>query len=112
MNSIIDTLLVPLGTGLAGSFGGWFFGRKRQNIQNIDMALETWKKVVDSLEDRVDKLLSEVEELTRQNCLLREEVDSLKDEIRISKRKNRQITTLENKIQRYEKILDDNGIDY
>lgn len=112
MRDILATILISLGTGLAGHFSGWFFGRKRQSIENIDMAIATWQKVVDSLENRVDKLLDEVNDLTKQNRLLRDEIESLKDEIRISKSKNRKITTLENKIATYEKLLDDNGIDY
>ncbi len=112
MKEVLITIFIALGTGMAGSFSGWFFGRKRQSIENIDMAIETWQKVVDSLENRVTILLKKVDDLTKENYALREEVEQLKNEILLQNRKNRKIGILEKKIYKYEKLLDDNGINY
>jgi len=112
MNDIITTILVSLGTGFTGVFSGWFFGRKRQSIENIDMALETWQKVVDSLERRVGILLEKVDALTLENERLKNEVNNLRDELLASNKKDKKIEQLERKIIRYERLLADNGIEY
>lgn len=112
MQEILTTTLIALGTGMAGSFSGWFFGRKRQNIDNIDMALNTWQKVIDQLEGRVDTLLQKVDTLQSENAQLKEEIIQLRAEVAESRRSQKRIEILEKKIQRYEKLLSDNSIDY
>ncbi|MBN1987832.1 MAG: hypothetical protein JW783_00360 [Bacteroidales bacterium] len=112
MTDIISTVIISLLTGLAGGFSGWFFSRKRQNIENIDLALTTWQKVVDSLENRVTVLLSKVDALTAENYQLREELERLKIEMQAKLRENKKIEQLEKKVQKYEKLLTDNNIEF
>lgn len=112
MNEVASTIVIALGTGLAGSFGGWIFGRKRQNIENIDMALETWQKVVDSLEKRVDTLLTKVDALSKENDELKDEIAKLREEIALSAKRNKKNEQLEKTIAKYEKLLTDNGIHF
>ena len=112
MSDMLSTILISLGTGIAGGFSGWIFTRKRQNLENIDMALDTWQKVVGNLEVQVDKLLKKVDCLTEENTRLKQEVSSLRDELLMLNKKDRKIEMLEKKVQRYEKILDDNSISY
>lgn len=112
---MIDTIyavILTLGSGMAGGFSGWFFTRKRQNIENIDLALTTWQKVVDSLERRVDSLLLKVDSLTDENTKLKEEISQLRDELLLINKKDRKIEQLEKKVQKYEKLLTDNGIEF
>ncbi len=112
MTEALITIFVSLGTGMAAAFSGWFFGRKKQNIEAIDMALDTWKKVIDQLEGRVEVLLRKVDELQNENVALKEEIAMLKAEIMTSKSDKRKIEQLERKVAKYEKILIDNNIDY
>lgn len=112
MSEVLVTVLIALGTGFSGAFSGWFFGRKKQNIATIDMALNTWQKVIDQLEGRVDVLLRKVNELQDENTSLKEEVIQLRAEIQESRRNRKKIETLEKKITRYEKLLLDNHIDF
>lgn len=111
METII-TIIIALGTGLAGSFSGWFFGRRKQRIDEIDAATETWKNIVDSLELQINKLLKartadslKIEELTNK-------VSELNEKISVMEERLKDIAKLERKIQRYEKIMDNNNIDY
>lgn len=110
MTDAITTILIALGTGFSAAFSGWFFGRKRQNIENIDMALDTWQKVIGQLEERVDVLLKKVNDLQEENAALKEEVIQLRAEIQESRRSHKKIEALEKKIVRYEKLLADNDI--
>lgn len=112
MSETLSAIMLALGTGFTGAFSGWFFGRKRQNIENIDMALETWQKVVDSLEKRVGILLEKVDALTLENERLKNEVSNLRDELLASNKKDKKIEQLERKIIRYERLLADNGIEF
>lgn len=119
MENIIATILISLGTGIAGSFSGWFFGRKRQKIANIDAATETWQKIVNSLECQIDKLLKQreqdaikIEEMSMQMCAMKAEIASLKQDIETLQSKIKNIQKLENKIVKYEKLLNDNNINY
>ena len=55
------TILIAVGTGLASSFSTWFFSKKQynsqvenQDIANIDVAADVWKKIIDNLK-QIDK---------------------------------------------------------
>jgi peptidoglycan hydrolase CwlO-like protein len=109
---MIETILASVVASVLGTFCGWFFGRKRQKIENIDAATETWQKIVDALEARLMKELEKVqcyeqkiEELTKQVHDLKTEIEELKDG-------NRKMRLLEKKVLKYEKLLTDNKIDY
>lgn len=75
---------------IAGSFGGWLFGRKKYNtevegnkVQNFDAAIEAYKKMYEDM----------IEDLKTQNGELKEEVNSLKSELAENRK---QIITLTN----------------
>lgn len=79
-----------LATAFAGTFFGWLFGRKKYNaevegtrVQNFDAAIEAYKKMY---EDMID-------DLKVQNGELKEEVESLKQELSENRK---QIITLTN----------------
>lgn len=112
MEDTILTIIIALGTGLAGSFSGWFFGRKKQNIENIDFALTTWQKVVDSLEKRVEVLQASVDYWTKENDELRRELAHMKLEIAKKENVDKDNEVLKSKLIRYEKLLADNNIKY
>ena len=73
LSFIYDIIATVIATGV-GAFFGWFFTRKKQNIDTIDAAIDTWQKVVDSLENQVQKQLTNIE------CL-RNEKDSLSSQV-------------------------------
>jgi len=99
---LITTIIISFGTGLAGCFGGWFFGRKRQNIDNIDAAVETWKKVVNSLEEQVEKSLKREEQ--SRNC-----IEELKESVRMLRM---EVNNLTEKLQKTEKLLKEHNIEF
>lgn len=77
-------------TAVAGSLGGWLFGRKKYNtevegnrVQNFDAAIEAYKKMYEDM----------ISDLKEQNGELKEEVDSLKKELAENRK---QIITLTN----------------
>ena len=79
-----------LGTAFAGTFFGWLFGRRREKVelegtkvQNFDAALDAYKKMYEDM----------IEDLKSQNTELKEEVDSLKQELSENRK---QIITLTN----------------
>lgn len=109
---ILTTILISLGTALAGSFSGWVFGRKRQSIENIDMARNTWQNIVDSLEKQIHALVSKVDTLSAENLELKEEVEALKNEILTRNSRAKENEVLKSKIKYYEKLLSDSGITY
>lgn len=111
------TIFVALGTGLASSFTTWLFSRKQQDIANIDAAIGTWQKIVDSLETRVNKLLEECTSLRDENSNLLKEISELKSEIMKLKVETKKITRyektikdLEDKVAKYEQLLTANNI--
>lgn len=122
----IFTLVSGLFTAGLGGFFGWFFTRKQynsqvknQDITNIDAAFETWQKIINSLETRVDKLLGDCEVLRGENTNLLKEISELKNEIMKLKteskkivRYEKKITELEEKVAEYEHLLSSNGIAY
>lgn len=119
MNDTLMTTLLSFFTAFSGAFIGWLFGRKRQkgelnrlHIDNIDAAIATWQKVVDALEAQVARLLEQkksdadkIEELCKQVSVLQDTVDDLQCRLRLTEK-------LEEKIQRYEKLLGEHNIAY
>ena len=103
-----------------------FLTRKQQkktaaksHIENIDLASETWHKVVSRLEERIEKLINQQTILRDENIHLREEVYKLREELAALKeiqkkcdKYDRKINELQKKIEKYERLLDDNNIDY
>lgn len=84
------TMVGYLVTAFAGTFFGWLFGRRKYNaevegtrVQNFDAAIEAYKKMYEDM----------IEDLKVQNGELKEEVDSLKQELSENRK---QIITLTN----------------
>lgn len=83
-------ILGYFGSALAGSFGGWLFGRKKYNeevnstkVQNFDAAIEAYKKMYEDM----------ITDLKDQNGELKKEVSDLKEELAENRK---QIITLTN----------------
>lgn len=73
ITGIVETTVA---TGIGGFFG-WFFTRKKQNIDTIDAAIGTWQKVVDSLEKQVQKQLVSLEALRNERDSFSTQVSEL-----------------------------------
>ena len=79
-----------LATAFAGTFFGWLFTRRKYNeevkgskVQNFDLALDAYKKMYEDM----------IEDLKSQNKDLKDEVESLKQELSENRK---QILTLTN----------------
>lgn len=102
MEMIMTTILIALGSGFAGAFSGWFFGRKKQHLETIDYALETWKKVVDHLETRINVMLEQTEKLQQRISELEKENKSLRDDLQNMNHEFVKFKELQKKISKYE----------
>lgn len=109
---ILIYLVAPLILTAVGAWGGWFFGRKKQQVDTIDAANTTYNNIINSLEINVNKLLTKNEEATAQIEKLTAEVKVLREEIETLKGYAKENEKLKKTIVRYEKLLDSNSIDY
>lgn len=114
-----EYILSTLGGTIIGSLSGWLIGRKKQRIEEIDAAVETWRKIVDSLQEQIDKLLlqrqedsEKIEKLTRETIELNRQVKTLREEVENLQQKVKSINKLEKTIARYEKLLEEHNITY
>lgn len=108
----LTTLLITFGTGMVSAFCGWFFGRKKQRIEEIDAATETWKKIVNSLEEEIGKLLAQRADDSKKIDSMKEEIESLKSKLGDFNSVLKRVDRLEKKVTRYEKLLEDNNIEH
>ena len=124
MKELLFQIGVPFATAFLGGFAGWFFKRKRieienrglatsnhrQDITNIDAAVDTWRKVVDNLEEQISHLLEQRQKDSLQISELSREVLNLRNEVLVLQNKLEQQAGNLEKIARYEKLLNENGI--
>lgn len=112
LETFLMWVVAPLISAIAAGFGGWFFGRKKQQVETIDAANTTYNNIINSLEINVNKLLAKNAELTAQIEMLTSEVRTLRDEIELLKGHAKENEKLKKTIVRYEKLLDTHNIDY
>jgi chromosome segregation ATPase len=112
LETFLMWVVAPLISAIAAGFGGWFFGRKKQQVETIDAANTTYNNIINSLEINVNKLLAKNAELTAQIEMLTSEVRTLRDEIEMLKGHAKENEKLKKTIVRYEKLLDTHNIDY
>lgn len=69
----MNDLLIILGTAGAGSFFGWFFTKKKQNVEiigaeidNDTKVIELWKGWSEHLERELEKMSEKIELLTKR----------------------------------------------
>lgn len=106
MNEVLTTTLIALGTGGAGSLVTWFFSRKTERVKlnqdtitAIDMATDTWRKIVGSLKQQI-------EELVEENNKLREVVEGLASELESMRKIAQKVEKYEKRIKELESALD------
>lgn len=92
-----DDILVPGVTGLITGFTGWFFGRKKENveiqgseIQNTQEAVKIWREMAQELSDKVKVLSDRIDVLTEEVHQLKLENNNLKLQV-IANNENNQI---------------------
>ncbi len=92
---------------------------KKQTLENIDTAADTWQKIVDKLELQIEKLLEKTEKLCNENTNLKNEIYLLKEELaslkylqKKTERYEKQINILREKVSHYELLLTSNGIEF
>ncbi len=116
---MLPTIISSLTTTAAGTILGWFFGRRRQNIDNIDAAVETWQKIVDALQAQIERLLQQresdaqkIETLSREINLQINQIENLKMKVEKLETEVAKKDRLEALLKRYEKTMSDAGIKY
>ena len=114
-----ETLITSIVSIIVGAFCGWFFTRKRQNIDNIDAAVETWQRIVNSLQEQIDRLLDQrasdaakIESLSEQVKQQNLHIEQLQEQVASMDAKVKSVSRLEKTIARYEKLMDAAGIEY
>lgn len=112
LETFLMWVVAPLISAIAAGFGGWFFGRKKQQVETIDAANTTYNNIINSLEFNVNKLLAKNTELTTQIENLTSEVRTLRDEIELLKGHAKENERLKKINAKYEKLLDTHNIDY
>lgn len=114
-----EYILYTISGTVLGSLSGWLVGRRKQRIEEIDAATETWRKIVDSLQAQIDKLLKQRQEdsdkidtLTKETIALNQQVKTLREELENLQGKVKNVNRLEKTITRYEKLMDEHNIEY
>ncbi len=90
-----ETVIIALGTSFAGGFGGWVFGRRKNDaeakqveLQNVSNAITIWREAAEKLSNQL-ALYNEQLSVQRQiNAELRQKVDELTEEVRQLKKQN------------------------
>lgn len=78
MNEIIQSLLIPILTTIAGAFSGWFFGRRKQQAEAVMNELETVEKAVSIWRQIAQDLQKEMASQSEQIAKMRTEIDALR----------------------------------
>ena len=109
VNALIG-LVTAAGTGLLT----WAFAKKKYDaevsksrIENIDMAADTWQKMVNSLESQLQNFTVKMDALRTENNQLRDAVYQLQTEISELKSANKKLICKVNELQKYEKKISD-----
>jgi len=107
-----QTLLIGIGGTFFGGLTGWLFGRKRQNIDDIDAATKTFNNIIKSLEEKINNLLEQQKKDTQRIAEMAKEIENLRQEIENLKADKQENIKLKKRIEKYEKIMKDNNIVY
>jgi len=119
LENILIWIISPVAGMVAGAWGGWFFGRKRQRIDTIDAATDTFNKIIQQLRSEVGIYQQEKDkhtELIRQQSQkineLADQVKKLSEEVECLRREKRENALLKKKIDKYTRLLDSHNIEY
>ena len=126
LEMILLYIIAPSVTIGLSVWGGWFFGRKKQRIETIDAATDTFNKIIKQLREQVEAYVGKddinTERFNKQETQLNtatkkiEELEStikrLSDEVESLRREKKENALLKKKIDKYTKLLDDNNIEY
>lgn len=107
-----QSLLIGAGSSFFGALAGWFFGRKRQRIDNIDAATKTFNNIIESLEEKINNLLEQAKKDAIKIAEMAAEIESLRQEIERLKADRQENVKLKKQVLRYEKLLQENNIVY
>lgn len=80
MEQLIEMLLVPFLTSVAGAFSGWFFGRRKQTAEAVQSELESVEKAVTIWREVAQDLKKELTEQGLQLQMLQDEVRTLRQD--------------------------------
>jgi len=112
-------IVSPVITAVVAGWLGWFFGRKRQKIDNIDAATDTFNKIIEQLRKEIGIYQREkdssgelIKQQSQQIKELTGEVRRLSEEVEGLLRWKKENIALKKKIEKYEKLLTTNNIDY
>ncbi|MDA3943726.1 MAG: hypothetical protein PF694_09335 [Bacteroidetes bacterium] len=114
MSNWLETALITIVPTILGSFGGWFFGRKKTaaetksvELDNVEAAVKIWRESAENLSQQLTIYNKELMSLRQENASLRDRLETLEDEIKEIRRANsslnRQVTQLKKKSQHNDK---------
>ena len=116
---ILAWVISPVISMVAGAWRGWFFGRKRQRVDTIDAATDTFNKIIEQLRKEIgiyqqekDKHTELIQNQSRQIKDLADQVRKLSEEVEGLRREKRENALLKKKIDKYERLLDSHNIEY
>ena len=117
--TILMWVVAPVITSAIGAWLGYFFGRRRQKIDDIDAATATFNKIIKQLREEVETFVNEkgrnreiIENQSKQIRELTTEVQRLSKEVEALKADQKENVHLKKKISRYEKILVTHNIEF
>ncbi|MCL2290820.1 MAG: hypothetical protein FWC34_09010 [Bacteroidetes bacterium] len=117
--AIMMWIIAPVIATAAGGLGGWFFSRKRQRIDNIDAATDTFNKIIAQLRSELgihaeekDRNTGLIEKQSQQIKELTSEVHKLSKEVEGLRREKKENIILKKKIEKYESLLITHNIKY
>lgn len=75
--------------GVLGTWAGWFFGRKKQaaevkgaELENVQEAIKIWRETALQLQQKVEKLETEMEQLRQEVATVHAENIRLKQQMK------------------------------
>ena len=117
--TVMMWVIAPVIAALAGGWGGWIFGRKKQRIDEIDAATGTFNKIIEQLRKEVEVLIAErahnrelIEKQSEQIKNLTEEVRKVSAEVERLRITQKEMGGLKRKVEKYEKLLTEHNIDF
>ncbi|MDD4374825.1 MAG: hypothetical protein PHG67_12985 [Bacteroidales bacterium] len=115
MSSWLETALIAIIPTIAGSFGGWFFGRKKTaaetksiELENVSAAVKIWRESAENLSQQLSIYNKELIGLRKENSDLRDRLENLENEIEAIRKQNtslnRQLSQLKKQSKDHDKV--------
>ena len=113
---MLQEIIILFATAVAGSFGGWLFGRRQQKAQahsaeigNLDHIVKMWQETANSFKESYDEMrkkytviMTELEQMRQENHTLVCEVKKLRVLTEELKEENKGLVRRLNDIKKFQ----------